>query len=137
MAKATVDSLTWTVWLTRMSCRRLYKDRRNPLDVSDINNDPEGAGHVFHTNRLTNVLDPRYVWDVPAGAQNWTIGDIGDDKPAPQMNARDAPRCEHTFDASCADLTMMHCNAVSLCSSMSDCFNIHEQMFCSLVVCSC
>jgi len=76
--------------------RRLYKDRRNPLDVSDINNDPEGAGHVFHTNRLTNVLDPRYVWDVPSGAQNWTIGDIGDDKPAPQMNARDAPRRLHS-----------------------------------------
>merc|ERR1719231_1483279 len=56
--------------------RRLYKDRRSPLDVSDIMNDPEGAGHVFHTNRHTNVLDPRYVWDVPPGVKDWRIGEI-------------------------------------------------------------
>jgi len=75
--------------------RRLYKDRRSPLDVSDINNDPEGAGHVFHTNRTTNVLDPRYIWDVPSGVEAWTIGEIEGDKPATLMNAKDAPRRLH------------------------------------------
>jgi len=75
--------------------RRLYKNRRNPLDVSDINNDPEGAGHCFRTNRQTDVLDPTYVWDVPEGAVDWRIGQMTGNKPSTLMNARDAPEVLH------------------------------------------
>jgi len=71
--------------------RRLYKDRRSPLNVKDIQNDPEGGGHVFRTTRQTNGLDPRYTWDVPEGVPDWKIGKIDGDKPKPLMNASDAP----------------------------------------------
>ena len=76
---------------------KLFKDRRNPLDVHDINNDPDGAGHVFKVgSRCVNVLNPRYVWDVPKGLTGqWDLGEVEGAKPLPNMNARDAPKALH------------------------------------------
>ena len=76
--------------------RAVVKDRRSPLDVDDIVNDPAGAGHVFRSTRTTNTLDPRYDWNPPAHWDQhthgvWEIGGYNGEKPAPQMSAKCGP----------------------------------------------
>merc|ERR1712166_327643 len=73
------------------------RNRKSPLDVSDIMMDPSGAGHVFRATRTTCPLDPRYDWNRPPGwAEDehgkWEVGCYHGDKPRPLMNAWDCPR---------------------------------------------
>eukprot|EP00003_Mantamonas_plastica_P004362 TRINITY_DN1344_c0_g3_i1.p1 TRINITY_DN1344_c0_g3~~TRINITY_DN1344_c0_g3_i1.p1 ORF type:complete len:601 (+),score=184.19 TRINITY_DN1344_c0_g3_i1:62-1804(+) len=63
---------------------------RDYLNVKDIN----GAG-VFHTSRVSNPLEPRYVYDVPKGfegdPEEVAIGELEGSKPRQRKVSKDRP----------------------------------------------
>merc|ERR1712166_1500722 len=93
--------------------RPRIRDRRSPLDVSDIMEESKHASHAMRTNRMTVPLEPRclhsphgaefeqlsvarYNWDQPAGWSEqqhglWMIGDYQGEKSRPMMSAACCP----------------------------------------------